>query len=405
MIGIESKKVIFFDGKYYRAGTVPGWLTLEHFLFTHTLHYGGAAFEGGRCYPNKLKNDGTLNIIGLDLRVDRFFRSIQSIWINRPENARRWWEQFKSSHPEIAQKYEEFFKSNDAKVNKRDIETFPLKKDEMRKAILNTLLLNVWSGNIDPKAGGYWRPLSWVGARDDRSLGVFSMHHPKHFMIAAIPWGKYIGDLEFNRGAPVMVAEEGDSEDNRRSKLASNYATGQRLKNRAMYNRFAEMLLTDKSPERNLLEGTGENLLFYIGDNKWITPKQDDQPILPGTTLKTLIKILELTGHTVTYRDIPLKEVLEGGVKGGAMCGTAAEVTPLCLVYDSLTHKTVELEVPEELKQLQQHYINLVHGLDVPDAVKPLQKELITEIKWNDKEHAKLAEQVVYKAEAKKVKH
>lgn len=390
-----GKKVIFLDGKFYEGEAVAGWLTLEYFLFTHTLHYGGAAFEGGRCYPNKAKNDGTLNIIGLDLRINRLFDSVKSLWILRPEQPGRWWDAFSESHPGLAGKYAEFFKSNAAKVGKRELREFPFTKGEVREAIINTLLLNIYSGNIDPAVGGYWRPLSWVGTRDDRSLGVFSLHHPKHFMIAAVPWGKYIGDLEFSRGAPVMVAEEGNSEDNRKNKLASNYATGQRLKDCAMYNRFAEMLLTDKSGQRNLLEGTGENLLFYLGGRRWASPRQEDQPILPGTTLKTLIRILGLQGHTVEYRDIPLEEVLSGGFKGAAMTGTAAEVTPLCLIYDPKTDRTVELGVPAELKELQKAYIDLVHGLEVPEPVRELQKELITEIRWDDKKHARLARQIV----------
>lgn len=390
-----GKKVIFLDGKFYGGEAVPGWLTLEYFMFTHTLHYGGAAFEGGRCYPNKAKNDGTLNIIGLNLRVNRLFNSVKSLWILRPEQPGRWWDAFSESHPELAGKYAEFFKSNAAKVEKRKIMEFPFTRDEVREAIINTMLLNVYSGNIDPAAGCYWRPLSWVGTRDDRSLGVFSLHHPKHFMVAAIPWGRYIGDMEFSRGAPVMVSEEGDSEDNRRNKLASNYATGQRLKNCAMYNRFAEMLITDKSEQRNLLEGTGENLLFYIGGKKWASPRQEGQPILPGTTLQALTQILESQGHTVEYRDIPLDEVLSGGFRGAAMTGTAAEVTPLCLIYDQKTGRAVELGVPHELKELQKTYIDLVHGLEVPKPVRDLQKELITEIKWDGAKYAKLAKQII----------
>ena len=392
---MESKKIIFFDGTYYHGGAVPDWLNLESYLFTHTLHYGGAAFEGGRCYPNKAKNDGTMNIIGLDLRVNRLFNSIKSIWILRPDNPGRWWTKFSGSHPELAENYAEFFESNVKKVGKHKIVEFPFTKKEVREAVINTLLLNVSSGNIDPQVGCYWRPLAWVGTMDDRSLGVFSMHHPKHFMITAIPWGKYIGDLEFNRGAPVMVAEQGNDEDNRRSKLASNYATGQRLKNRAVYNRFAEMLLTDKSPQRNVLEGTGENLILYVEKKQWVSPRQEDLPILPGTTLKTLTRMLELQGHTVEYRDIPLDEVLSGRFKGIAMTGTATEVTPLCLIYDPKTDRAVELEVPAPLKELQKTYIDLVTGLEVPEPIKDLQKELITEIKWDKAKYAKLVKQIV----------
>jgi len=225
-----------------------------------------------------------------------------------------------------------------------------------------------------------------VGARADRSLGVFSLHHPKHFMVAAIPWGKYLGELEFQRGAPVLVAETGNAEFNRHHKLVSNYATGQRAVNTAKSNHFSEMLLTDTSSKRHLLEGTGENLLFYEGKGRWISPKQEGHPILPGKTLWTLTRILDAQGAKVAFRDVPLDELLAGKFRGVAMTGTAAELTPICLVFDSKTDRCVELDVPEEMKQLQRTYLDLVQGLDLPDALKGLQKQLVTEVRWEGHE-------------------
>ena len=382
--GSKSSRVVFLDGKYYRGNALPDWLTLEEFLFTHTLHYGGGAFEGGRCYPNR-KKPGVLNVIGLDLRVERLFGSLEYIWLRPPAGAPLW-DRFSKSHPAVARKYAEFFQSTGQKVAARPAEGLTFTKAEAREAILNTILLNVASGNISPDTGGDFRPLAWVGARADRSLGVFSLHHPKHFMVAAIPWGKYLGELEFQRGAPVLVAETGNAEFNRHHKLVSNYATGQRAVNTAKSNHFSEMLLTDTSSKRHLLEGTGENLLFYEGKGRWISPKQEGHPILPGKTLWTLTRILDAQGAKVAFRDVPLDELLAGKFRGVAMTGTAAELTPICLVFDSKTDRCVELDVPEEMKQLQRTYLDLVQGLDLPDALKGLQKQLVTEVRWEGHE-------------------
>ena len=189
-----------------------------------------------------------------------------------------------------------------------------------------------------------------------------------------------------------MVAPEGNAEYNRQHKLAANYLTGQRLVNFANFNHFNEVLMTDSTPNRNVLEGSGENLVFYLGNNRYLSPLQDTKPILPGTTLKVIERIIRLSGGEVEYRDIPLAEVLSGKFRGAAMTGTAVEVTPISLVYDSQSKKAVEIPVAEEIKNLQKVYLDLVGGCDVEPAIAPLQKELLTEIRWNDAEHAALLE-------------
>lgn len=390
-----ADKIIYLDGEFYRDSARPEFLTLGYFIFTHTMHYCGCAFEGGRGYPNEKKKDGTVNMIGIDLRVSRLFRSVESIWIKRPSNADGIWLKFKRDYPLLAEKYREWFENTSKRVVRENILEFAFTNEEVRKAIIDTFLLNVYSKAIEPEKGGYWRPLAWVGKRDDHSLGVFSMLHPKHFMIAVVPWGKYIGELEFTKGATVMISDVGIDEDGRHNKLGANYSSGQKMKNTAMYNMFNEMLLTDKTPERNLLEGTGENLIFYLGRNTFISPKQEGKSILPGTTLKVIDRMIRLLGGEVIYKDIPLDTLWRKGyITGGAMLGTAAEVTPISLIYDQKTGKVLELKVPPEIRTLQQSYLDMVKGLDVDSRLKELQNELITEIKWDDKKHSELAKRI-----------
>ena len=46
--------------------------------------------------------------------------------------------------------------------------------------------------------------------------------------------------------------------------------------------------------------------------------------------------------------------------------------------------------MPQEIKDLQKTYLNLVSGLEVDARLKNLQQSLIQELKWNPAEHNSL---------------
>ena len=76
------------------------------------------------------------------------------------------------------------------------------------------------------------------------------------------------------------------------------------------------------------------------------------------------------------------------------MTGTAAEVTPIALVFDPRINKTVEIPVAKEIKDIQKIYLDLVQGLEVPTTLKKLQQDLILELKWNENEHRMLLDTI-----------
>lgn len=382
-----NQQIIFYNGKWYPAGAKLPFLDVSFFAHYHTLHYASAAFEGTRCYFNQAKNDGTLNLVGVDWRIDRLFRSMEFAWLKLPEKPSQTWENFAAAFPELAAKYKTVLKG---KIANEAVISFPYSKSQVKNFIIQTILLNCHTGFVQPKEGCYVRPIVMRGTTPARSLGVFSLGHSIDFLLSAKPWGKYLGTEAFEKGAPVVVAEAGNEEMNRQHKLSSNYLTGQRLVNFASYNRFNEILLTDTSPDRNVLEGSGENLIFYLGNNRFVSPAQAGKAILPGTTLKTADQIIRSLGGEITYRDIPLKEILNGKFLGAAMTGTAAEITPISLVFDPKTKKAVEIPVAGEIKDLQKIYLDLVSGLEVDRRLNDLQKNLILEVKWNPKEHTPL---------------
>lgn len=379
-----TEQIIFFNGKWYPAGARPDFLDFEFFAYCHALHYASAVFEGSRCYPNLAKNDGTINLIGIDARIDRLFRSMEYAWMRLSENPQQVWHDFISLYPQLAEKYKAVLKG---KIKKEDVIQFRYSKADVKDFIIKTILLNLHNEFFKPSDGCYVRPLVMRGNTQSRSLGVFSLGHSVDFLLSVKPWGKYLGKEIFEKGAPVLISQHGNEEWNRQYKLAANYLTGQRIVNFACYNQFSECLLTDATSQRNVLEGSGENLIFYKGNNKFVSPEQKSKPILPGTTLKVVDQMIRAMGGEIEYRDIPVQEILDKTFQGAVMTGTAAEITPISLVFDTKTKKAIEIPMPEEIKDLQKTYLNLVSGLEVDARLKNLQQSLIQELKWNSAEH------------------
>lgn len=382
-----ATQILFYNGQWYRANARPPFLDFEGFAYQHAIHYASTVFEGARCYPHLAKQDGTVNLIGIDLRIDRMFRSLEHSWMKLPLQPTQVWKDFSERFPDLAQKYKSVLTP---KLDPKKTIEFAYSKGEVKEFIIKTILLNLGTGFLRPKEGCYVRPLALRGTTPTKNLGVFSLGHSVDFLIAVKPWGKYLGAEAFEKGAPVLVAEEGNEEYNRQHKLSANYLTGQRLVNFASTNHFNEILLTDTSPQRNVLEGSGENLIFYCGDNRFVSPNQSGKPILPGTTLKVVEQMIRALGGEISYQDIPLQEVLDGNFLGAAMTGTAAEITPISLVYDPKTRRAVEIPIAQEIKDLQKNYLNLVHGLKVASPLANLQQELLLELKWDEKENAPL---------------
>ncbi len=382
-----NSQIIFYNGKWYPADARPEFLDIAFFAYQHVIHYASSAFEGTRCYPNLAKKNGTVNLLGVDLRIDRLFRSMEYSWMKLPLKPSQVWDDFSRQYPELVEKYKTVLKG---KIKRDSVVQFPYTKSQVKEFIIKTILLNLHSGFVDWQKGCYVRPVVFRGATPDKHLGVFSLGHSVDFLLSVKPWGRYLGKEAFEKGAPIVVAPESNAEFNRQHKLAANYLTGQRLVNFANFNHFNEVLMTDATPERNILEGSGENLVLYLGGNRYLSPKQEEKPILPGTTLKVIDQIIRLSGGEIEYRNIPLHEVLHGTFKGAAMTGTAVEITPISLIYDPQTKKAVEIPVPDEIKNLQKTYLDLVQGLPLDSRLNALQKDLLMEIGWNEAEHSAL---------------
>jgi branched-chain amino acid aminotransferase len=126
------------DGKIWMDGELVDWRDAKVHVLTHTLHYGCGAFEGVRAYKTA---QGTA-IFRLREHTERLF--------------------------------------NSAKILR------------MKIPFVDEIYRGAAAGRAREQAEScYLRPLAWIGSE---KLGVSPKGNRIHVMIAAWPWGAYLGE-------------------------------------------------------------------------------------------------------------------------------------------------------------------------------------------------------------------
>lgn len=256
---------IWFDNKM-----VP-WQDATTHVLSHTLHYGGGAFEGIRFY----KTPNGSAIFRLKEHVERLFYSCSILGL-------------------------------ELNYSKLEIET----------AIKETIVKNKLSE-------GYIRPLAFWG---EGNLRIISNDLPVHLIIATWPLGNYLPcdcvDVkvsDFIRIHPNSTVTD--------AKLCGHYVnsiiSSLNLKN----TKYHESLLLDYAG--NIAEGPGENF-FCVIDEVLLTPKLGN--ILPGITRATIIEMATNLGFKVKEINLSLEHALIADE--AFFTGTAVEVTPLRSLND-----------------------------------------------------------------------
>jgi len=155
------------------------------------------------------------------------------------------------------------------------------------------------------------------------------------FMIFVGPVGPYFKEgfnpvkiqlvRDYDRAAPQGTGH---------IKVGGNYAASLQPAARAKAEGFVSVLFLD-SKDRKHIDEAGPANFFGIKGNTYITP--DSDTILPSITnmcLRTLAKDL---GMEVELRNVPVEELEEFDEIGA--CGTAAIISPICLIHDRETGK------------------------------------------------------------------
>ena len=259
------------DGKIWMDGQLVEWRDAKIHVLTHTLHYGCGAFEGVRAY----NATGGTAVFRLREHTERLF--------------------------------------NSAKILRMKI---PFSIDQVIEAQREVVRINGLESC-------YIRPLAWIGSQ---KLGVSPRGNQIHLMIAAWPWGAYLGEEGMKRGIRVKTSSYTRHHVNitmTQAKAVSNYTNSILANMEATDDGYDEALLLD--PSGFVSEGAGENL-FVIKNGVVYTPDLS-AGALNGITRNTVFAICQDLGLPLVEKRITRDEVYI--CDEAFFTGTAAEVTPI----------------------------------------------------------------------------
>ena len=292
----KTADFIWFNGKM-----VP-WAEANVHVLTHAMHYGTSVFEGVRCY-------------------------------NTPKGP-------------IVFRHEEHAKrlKDSAKIYRFPI---PFSVEEIMEATRETLRKN----KLD---SAYIRPLGFVG---NVGLGVCPpVGTEMDLIIAAFPWGAYLGDEALEKGVDAMISSWNRAAPNTiptAAKAGGNYLSSLLVGGEARRHGYDEGIAL--SVDGYLSEGAGENI-FVIKDGVLTTPPATSA-ILPGITRDTLMTLARDRGYEVREANIAREALYLADEV--FMTGTAAEVVPVATIDKIEIGSGKRGQIT---KELQAAYFGLFNG-------------------------------------------
>ncbi|MBK1694922.1 branched chain amino acid aminotransferase [Chromatium weissei] len=288
------------DGLIWLDGAMVPWREAKTHVLTHTLHYGMGVFEGVRAYETARG----AAIFRLEEHTKRLFNSAHILNMAMP------WSQ--------------------ATINQAHC-------DVVRENGLSS---------------GYIRPMCFYGAE---GMGLRADNLQVHCMVAAWPWGAYLGEDNMRNGIRIRVSSFTRHHVNItmcRAKANGNYMNSMLALQEALRDGYDEALLLDASGY--VMEGSGENV-FIVRDGVLYTP--DLTSALDGITRRTVLELCAELGLPVVEKRITRDEVYIADE--AFFTGTAAEVTPIREVDGRAIGSGTRGPITEQLQTL---YFDQVHG-------------------------------------------
>ena len=292
--------VIWYDGKL-----VP-WREATTHVLTHTLHYGMGVFEGVRAYETATGPA----IFRLQEHTDRLFRSAHILGMKMPYT-----------------------------------------KDELNAAQKAVVKENGLKS-------GYLRPMAFYGAE---AMGISAKTLSTHVIVAAWPWGAYMGKEALELGIRVKTSSFNRHHVNItmcKAKANGNYLNSILAHREAEQDGYQEALLLDV--DGFVAEGSGENF-FMIRKGTLYTP--DLTAALEGITRDTIIQLAGELGIPVVEKRITRDEVYSADE--AFFTGTAAEVTPIRELDNRQIGEGKRGPITERLQSL---YFDCVQGRSAAHA-------------------------------------
>lgn len=162
-----------------------------------------------------------------------------------------------------------------------------------------------------------------------------------------------------------------------RAKAAGNYAASLYPAKLAQQEGFHQLVWTDAKTHTFIEESGTMNIMFVI-NNTLITPSEEADTILRGTTKKTVLEIAASFGIAIEERHVTVAEVIEAAQNGTLQdvfgAGTAATIAPIAMIgYRDQKITLPPLESREISIRIKAHLDNLKSGA-IPDTKHWIQK-------------------------------
>ena len=282
-------------------GVLVDWDKATVHVLVHSLHYGTGYFEGIRCY---LLHNGRSAVFRLTEHVRRLFDSGQILGF-----------------------------------------PLPYSKEEIEQATLEVVRANKLKEC-------YIRPLAFVGTGE---MGLHAPKNPIHVIIAAWPWGAYLGEEGIKNGIRVKVSSYTRHHVNvamTKSKISGNYVNSVMAKNEVKLAGYDEAVMLDT--EGYVSEGSGENIFIVRQGQIKTTPHTS---ILPGITRDSVLTLARDAGYPVSEDRFTRDELYMADEV--FLTGTAAEVTPVREVDDRRIGGGGAGPVTQELQRI---FFNVTQG-------------------------------------------
>lgn len=258
------------DGLIWYDGVLVPWRSATTHVLTHSLHYGLSVFEGVRVYATQ--------------RGPALFR--------------------------LAEHTERLLGS--AHVYGMSL---PYEREALMEAQLEAVRVN----GLD---SGYVRTLAFYGPE---KMGIDPRGARVHVIVAAFPWGAYLGAEAAENGirvktssfvrAPAHAAPP-------RAKVAAAYANSILARQEAAADGYDEALLLDV--RGFVAEGSGENLFIV---RRGVLHEPAPTSALAGITRDTVLALAADLDLPVVTGDLTRDDVYLA--EEAFFCGTAAEIVPI----------------------------------------------------------------------------
>ena len=298
----------------WQNGELVPWDEAKTHVLSHGLHYGTGVFEGIRCYATERGPA----VFRHREHLDRLEKSAELYYLKLPYTV-----------------------------------------EELREATHELIRRN----GLD---SCYIRPLAYRGYGN---LGLYATDAPIDVVVAAFPWGVYLGEEGTRHGIRARVSSwRGISGE---SLIPHAKATGQYLnsvlaKTEATAAGYDEAILLDT--HGRVSEGSGENV-FVVRDGVICTPPHT-AAILDGITRNSVVQIATDLGYPIEERDIARAELYLADEV--FLTGTAAELVPVREVDDhplgepgEIT-RVVQAKLQDALHGRAEEYLEWLDFVEVP---------------------------------------